>query len=135
MVKKSSEKWRMFVDFTNLNKECPKYSFSLPSIDRLVDVSTGHKYISFMDAFSGYNQIAMVGENRERTTIIIEDDLYCYKHLVDLQEVFDVLRLYGMRLNPKKCAFRVGAEKFLGFFILKRGIEANLEMIKAIMDL
>ena len=59
MVKKSNGKWRMCVDFTDLNKACPKDSFSLPRIDQLVDSIAGHKLLTFMDAFSGYNQILM----------------------------------------------------------------------------
>ena len=55
MVKKTNGKWRMCVDFTDLNRVCPKDSFPLPSIDRLVDASVGHYVLSFMDAFSGYN--------------------------------------------------------------------------------
>ena len=55
MVKKAGGKWRMCVDFIDLNKACPKDSFSLSSIDRLVDASTGHHILSFMDAFSRYN--------------------------------------------------------------------------------
>ena len=63
MVKKSNGKWRMCVDFTELNKACPKDSFPLPRIDQLVDSIAGHKLLSFMDAFSGYNQIFMDEEN------------------------------------------------------------------------
>ena len=59
MVKKSTGKWRMCVDFTDLNKACPKDSFPLPRIDQLVDSTVGHKLLTFMDAFSGYNQIMM----------------------------------------------------------------------------
>ena len=59
MVKKTNGKWRMCVDFTDLNKACPKDSYPLPCIDQLVDSTTGHKLLSFMDAFSGYNQIRM----------------------------------------------------------------------------
>ena len=55
MVKKSNGKWRMCVDFTDLDKACPKYSFPLPRIDQLVDSTVGHKLLSFMDAFSRYN--------------------------------------------------------------------------------
>ena len=72
MVKKASEKWRMCVDFTDLNKTCPKGSCSLSSIDRLVDASTGHHVLSFMDAFLGYNQIMMDPSDQESTTFIIE---------------------------------------------------------------
>ena len=55
MVKKANGKWRMCVDFTDLNQACPKDSFSLPRIDQLVDSTTGHKLLTFMDAFFGYN--------------------------------------------------------------------------------
>ena len=57
MVKKANGKWRMCVDFTDLIKACPKDSYALPRIDQLVDSIAGHKLLSYMDAFSGYNQI------------------------------------------------------------------------------
>ena len=63
MVKKSNGKWRMCVDFTDLNHACPKDSFPLPRIDQLVDSTVGHELLTFMDAFSGYNQILMKKEN------------------------------------------------------------------------
>ena len=55
MVKKANGKWRMCVDFTDLNKACPKDSYPLPHIDQLVDSMAGHRLLSFMDAFFGYN--------------------------------------------------------------------------------
>ena len=55
MVKKANGKWRMCVDFTNLNNACPKDSFPLPRINQLMDSTAGHKLITFMDTFSGYN--------------------------------------------------------------------------------
>ena len=55
LVKKANEKWRMCVEFIDLNKACLKDSFPLLRIDQLVDPTTGHKLLTFVDAFSGYN--------------------------------------------------------------------------------
>ena len=79
MVKKANGKWRMCVDFTDLNQACPKDSFPLPRIDQLVDSTVGHKLLTFMDAFSRYNQIPMAEEDQEKTVFIISQGLYCYK--------------------------------------------------------
>uniref|UniRef100_A0A2N9ERL6 Reverse transcriptase n=1 Tax=Fagus sylvatica TaxID=28930 RepID=A0A2N9ERL6_FAGSY len=79
MVKKSTGKWRICVDFTDLNKACPKDSYPLPRIDQRVDSTAGHKLLSFMDAFSGYNQIQMTEEDQEKTAFITSRGLFCYK--------------------------------------------------------
>ena len=79
LVKKTNGKWRMCVDFTDLNRACPKDSFPLPRIDQLVDSIAGHKLLTFMDAFSGYNQIKMAEEDQEKTAFITSQGLYCYK--------------------------------------------------------
>ena len=79
MVKKANGKWRMCIDFTDLNNTCPKDSFPLPRIDQLVDSTAGHKLLTFMDGFFGYNQIQMVEEDQEKTTFITSQGLYCYK--------------------------------------------------------
>ncbi|KAL1204508.1 RNA-directed DNA polymerase-like protein [Cardamine amara subsp. amara] len=79
VVKKKNGKWRVCVDFTDLNKVCPKDSFPLPHIDRLVEATAGHKLLSFMDAFSGYNQLQMHPEDQEKTAFITERGTYCYK--------------------------------------------------------
>ncbi|XP_065632981.1 uncharacterized protein LOC112035103 [Quercus suber] len=78
LVKKATGKWRMCVDFTDLNKACPKDSFPLPRIDQLVDSTAGHKLLTFIDAFSGYNQIKMADEDQEKTAFITSQGLYCY---------------------------------------------------------
>ena len=180
MVKKSNGKWRMCVDFTNLNTACLKDSYPLPRIDTLVDSTARHELLSFMDAFSGYNQIKMNEEDQERTSFVTSQGLFCYKvmpfglknagamyhklmnkmfahqigtnvqvyvddmlvkslrennHLDDLQETFDTLWSYNMKLNPSKCMFGVTVEKFLGFMVSQRGIEVNLKKVRAIMEL
>ena len=67
------------MDFTDLNKACPKDSYHLPRIDQLVDSTVGHQLLIFMDAFSGYNQIKMDQEDQEKTTFIPSQSLFCYK--------------------------------------------------------
>ena len=79
MVKKSNGKWRMFVDFTNPNRACPKDSYPLPRIDTLVDSTARHELLSFMDAFSGYNHIKMNEEDQEKTSFFTSQGLFCYK--------------------------------------------------------
>ena len=180
MVRKNNGKWRMCVDFTDLNRACPKDSYPLPQIDTLVDSTAEHELLSFMNAFSGYNQIKMKEEDQEKTSFVTSQGLFCYKvmpfglknagatyqrlmnkmfthqlgrnvqvyvddmlvksvreddHLCDLQETFNTLRLYNMKLNPSKCVFGVTAGKFLGFMVSQRGIEVNSEKVQAILEL
>ena len=63
VVKKKSGKWRVCVNFTNLNKACPKDPFPMPRIDQLVDAIAGHPWMIFLDAFQGYHQIPLALEN------------------------------------------------------------------------
>ena len=79
MVKKENGKCRMCVDFTDLNNACPKDSFPIPKIDQLMDSMVGHKLLTFMDAFSGYNQIQMAEEDQEKIAFITSQGLYCYR--------------------------------------------------------
>ena len=79
IIKKENGKWRMCVDFTDLNKACSKDSYPLPRIDQLVDSTAGHKLLSFMDAFSGYNQIRMDEANQEKTSFVTSQGLFCYE--------------------------------------------------------
>ncbi|XP_074322981.1 uncharacterized protein LOC141659938 [Apium graveolens] len=78
LVKKLNGKWRTCVDFTYLNKACPKDSFPLPRIDQLVDTTAGHALLSFMDAYSGYNQILLYGPDQKHISFITDRGLYCY---------------------------------------------------------
>ena len=56
-------------------------------------------------------------------------------HITHLSEAFQILREYNMKLNPAKCAFGVSVGKFLGFIVNKRGIEANPDKIKVVLDM
>ena len=79
VVQKKNGKWRVCVDFTDLNKVCPKDHFPLPRIDQLVDSAAGHARMSFLDAFQGYHQIPMTPSDQEKTAFITPRGAYCYK--------------------------------------------------------
>ena len=179
VVPKKEVKWRVCVDYTNLNNACPKDSFPLPRIDQIVDSIAGQGMLSFLDAFSRYHQIPMGPADKEKTAFIMPHGLYCYKvmpfelknasatyqrlmtkifkplvgstvevyiddivvksktrgeHALHLQEVFHLLRKYGMKLNPSKCTFGVSVGKFLGFMVSQRGIEVSPDQVKAVME-
>ena len=70
LVKKINGKWRMCVDFTDLNRACLKDNFPLLRIDQLMDSTARHKVLTFMDAFLGYIQIRMAEEDQEKTSFI-----------------------------------------------------------------
>ncbi|RVW64040.1 Retrovirus-related Pol polyprotein from transposon opus [Vitis vinifera] len=112
-------KVRVYVDFQDLNKASPKDDFSLPHIDMLLDSTTGHSMLSFMDGFSGYNQIMMALEDMEKTSYITEWGTYCYRVKVESQEV----HLWG------------NFWKLLGHIVSERGIEVDPEKIRAILDM
>jgi hypothetical protein len=76
---KHNGKWRMCVDFTDLNRACPKDPYPLPSIDRLVDGASGYRMLSFMDAYSGYNQIKMSAADAPHTAFMTNTCNYFYK--------------------------------------------------------
>ena len=75
---KKDGKVRMCMDFRGLNKACPKDDFPLPYIDVLVDNTAGSALMSFMDSFSGYNQIKIAPKNMNKTTFTTEWGIYCY---------------------------------------------------------
>ena len=78
VVPKKGGKWRVCVDYTDLNQACPKDSFPLPRINQIVDATTRHGILSFLDAFFGYHQIPMHPPDAEKTTFIMPHRLYCY---------------------------------------------------------
>nr|CAE76039.1 B1292H11.25 [Oryza sativa Japonica Group] len=78
MVHKANGKWRICVDFTDLNKACPKDHFPLPRIDQLVDSTAGCELLSFLDAYSGYHQFSVTKEDEEKTAFITPFGVFCY---------------------------------------------------------
>jgi hypothetical protein len=78
MMKKANDKWRMCIDFTDLNKASPKDEFPLPRIDSLVDAAASSELMSLLDCYSGYHQIWMKKEDEPKTSFITPSGTYCY---------------------------------------------------------
>jgi hypothetical protein len=78
MVKKANGKWRMCIDFTDLNKACPKDEFLLPRIDSHVDAAATSELMSLLDCYSGYHQIWMKKDDEPKTSFITPSGTYCY---------------------------------------------------------
>jgi hypothetical protein len=68
----------MCVDYTDLNKHCPKDPFGLPRIDQVVDSTAGCSMLSFLDCYSGYHQISLAKEDEEKTAFITSFGAFCY---------------------------------------------------------
>ncbi|GKV42001.1 hypothetical protein SLEP1_g49463 [Rubroshorea leprosula] len=71
-------KWRMCIDYTNLNNACPNDCYPMPSIDKLVEAASGNERLSLLDAYSGYHQVPMALEDEEKTAFYAGDEIYCY---------------------------------------------------------
>jgi hypothetical protein len=76
--KNTKVRW-VCVDYTSLNKHCPKDPFPLPRIDQIIDDTAGCARLSFLDAYSGYNQIKLKKEDEEKTAFITPYDVFCYQ--------------------------------------------------------
>jgi hypothetical protein len=72
----------MCVDYTDLNRQCPKDPFGLPRIDQIIDSTTGSALLSFLDCYPGYHQIALIQEDQSKTSFITLFDAYCYKTML-----------------------------------------------------
>ena len=163
-IPKKDDKVRVCVDFRDLNKASPKDDFPLPYIDMLVDTTAGHSMLSFMDGFFRYSQILMALEDM-KTSFITKWGTYYYRVMsfglknagatyqkaattlfhdmrhrdvevyVALARFFERIRQFRLRLNPKKCTFGVTFGKLLGYMVSEKGIEADPDKIRAILDM
>ncbi|XP_039682835.1 uncharacterized protein [Medicago truncatula] len=115
-VPKKDGKVRMCVDYRDLNKASPKDNFPLPHIDVLVDNTAKCKVFSFMDGFSGYNQIRMAPEDREKTSFITPWGAFCY-----------VVMPFGL--------INAGATYQRGFIVSQKGIEVDPDKVRAIREM
>ncbi|PKI67265.1 hypothetical protein CRG98_012337, partial [Punica granatum] len=147
LVEKNNGKVRVCIDYRDLNKANPKDNFPLPHIEVLVDNTARHTQFSFMDGFSGNNQIQMAEEDKIKTTFITMWEIEVYvddmiakskegeDHLVNLKRLLNRLRKYKLRLNPAKCNFGVKSGKLLGFIVSEKGIEVDLDKCQPLFRL
>ena len=178
-VEKKDGRWRVAIDFRDLNRATPKDEYPMPVAETLINAAAGHKVLSFMDGNAGYNQIFMAPEDIHKTAFRVPSSVGLFEyvvmtfglknagatyqramnynfhdligklveiyiddvvvksasvegHLEDLRRVLDRTRKFGLRMNPKKCAFGVTAGQFLGFLVHERGIEIGLKSQEAV---
>ncbi|RDX75239.1 hypothetical protein CR513_44905, partial [Mucuna pruriens] len=158
MVRKPNGKWWMCTDYIDLNKACPNDPYPLPNIDRLVDSASSCKLLSFMDAYSRYNQIRMHPHDEAKTTFIRDTGTFYYKVMSfslknavatyqrlmdrifkdvmghDMEAYIDNMK-HQLKLNLEKCSFGVQDGKFLEYMLTERGIEANPEKCQAVINM
>src|SRR4026207_295410 len=160
LVKKKNGSWRMCLDYTSLNKVCPKVPFPLPRIDQIVDSTAGCELLSFLDAYSGYHQIKMRESDQLATSFITPFGMYCYVTmpfgLRNAGATYQrcMLHVFGDHIGRNieayvddivvksrkaddlvadlRIAFGVPQGMLLGFIVSQWGIEPNPDKVSAI---
>ncbi|KAK1594287.1 hypothetical protein QYE76_027248 [Lolium multiflorum] len=133
-VEKKDGRWRVAIDFRDLNRATPKDEYPMPVAETLINAAAGHKNAgaTYQRAMN-YIFHDLIGKLVE---IYIDDvvvkSVSMEGHLEDLRHVLDRTRKFGLRMNPKKCAFGVTAGQFLGFLVHERGIEIGLKSQEAV---
>ncbi|GKV48228.1 hypothetical protein SLEP1_g55054 [Rubroshorea leprosula] len=155
LVKKPNGKWRMCIDFTNLNDACPKDPHPLQNVQLLLDDQEKTAFYAgdaiycyvmmpfgLKNAGATYQKLVQIifKLQIDRNIEVYVDDMIVTSiraedHIDDLDETFQNLRRAQMKLNPLKCTFAVESGKFLGYVVSKKGIEVNPEKVQAVQQM
>ena len=180
LVRKSDGSLRLCIDYRQLNSRTIKDNYALPRIEEILDSLAGNTYFSVLDMKSGYHQIEIVEEHKERTAFTVGplgfyefnqmsfglanapatyqrlqeqclgdlhlkicfiylDDLIIFsssfqEHLNRLQQVFQRIRDYGLKLSPKKCSFFMKKVKYVGHIVSKDGVEPDPDKLSKVKN-
>ncbi|XP_073120899.1 uncharacterized protein [Henckelia pumila] len=129
----------------DLNRATPKDVYVMPITDMLIDSVANNELLSFMDGYSGYNQIKIDEKDTSKTAfrcpgaIVYIDDIVVKSrksedHVEHLRKSFERMRKHNLKLNPIKCSIGVKAGNFLGFLVHQRGVEVDQNKSNAILE-
>eukprot|EP00253_Pinus_taeda_P008099 PITA_08099 len=136
VVRKKNGEIRLCVDFRNLNKCSKKDNYPLLKMEHLLQQVSGAKVMSFIDGFSGFNQIVVHPNDQEKTTFTTPWGTFIHHdHLQHFKKVFLKCRKFGISLNPKKSQFALEEGKLLGRVVSAAGVQIDPERVKAIQAL
>ena len=124
VVKKKNEKWRVYVDFIDLKKTCPKDPFPISQIDQLMDATIGYPQISFLDAFQGYHQMPLALANQEKTAFVMPTRNYHYKVMpFELKNVRSTYQRIMTRMFEPQLGKNI--EVYIDDMVVKSKVEAE----------
>ncbi|GKA76184.1 reverse transcriptase domain-containing protein [Tanacetum coccineum] len=130
MVKKHGGSWRMCIDFTDLNKSCPKDCYPLPEIDWKVESVYGYPFKCFLDAYKGYHQIQMAEEDEEKIAFHTNQGVFSYTKMP-----FGLKNAGATYQRLVDKAFEKQIGRNLEVYVDNLGIKACLEKVEAVMKL
>ncbi|CAG8657618.1 11284_t:CDS:2, partial [Scutellospora calospora] len=157
LVKQGNRKMRFCIDYRKLNAVTVRDNYPLPRVDELLDALNGASWFSTLDLASGYWQVEMLEEDKEKTAFISPYGVFefnvipfglmnapaTFQRLIDqifndliehLAQVFERLKKVDLKIKPQKCHFTKKELKFLGYVVSARGISTDPNKVRAVQE-